>query len=318
MLGAMTASVPLAARAQERVRRVGVLMQAAAKEPEAQARLAAFLQGLRELGWEPDRTIRIDVKWSVDNAARLRQDGAALVGLNPEVILAGIGATVPALLQSTRTIPIVFAQAIDPVGNDYVNSMSRPGGNATGFIQFEYNIAGKWMELLKEIAPGIKHVAVLREPGNAAIGQWAIIQAVAQTIGIEVQPINVAAVSELESAIATFAAIPNGGLITIVSAASLMHRDLILSLAMRHRIPAVYAFRTFVANGGLMSYDADVVGQYRRAAGYVDRILKGEKASALPVQAPTRYDLSINLKTAKALRLSVTPSLLARADQVIE
>lgn len=317
ILGAMTVGT-LAARAQEPMRRVGVLMQATANEPEAQARLAAFLEGLRELGWEPDRTIRIDVKWSIDNATRLRQDGAALVGLNPDVILAGIGATVPALLQSTRAIPIVFAQAIDPVGNDYVNSMSRPGGNATGFIQFEYNIASKWMELLREIAPGIQHVAVLREPGNAAIGQWAIIQAVAQTMGIELKPINVAAVSELESAVATFASIPNGGLITIVSAASLMHRDLILSLAMRYRLPAVYAYRTFVANGGLMSYGADVTNQYRRAAGYVDRILKGEKASALPVQAPTKYELVINLKTANALGLSVPPTLLARADAVIE
>jgi putative ABC transport system substrate-binding protein len=272
----MAIGATVTAQAQERTRRIGVLMQAAADEPEAQARLAAFVQGLREAGWQPDRDVRIDVKWSADNAARLRRDGAELVGLNPDVILAGIGATVPALLQSTRTIPIVFAQAIDPVGNDYVNSMSQPGGNATGFIQFEYNIAGKWMELLKELAPSITRVAVLREPGNAAIGQWAIIQAVAGSMGIEVKPINVSgAAKEVEGAISTFAAVPNGGLITIVSAASLMHRDLILSLATRHRTPAVYAYRSFVAKGGLASYGANIVDQYRRAAGYVNRILKG-------------------------------------------
>ena len=318
LVGGAAAAWPMAARAQGRMRRVGVLMQAAANEPEAQARFTAFVQGLRDLGWEPDRNIRIDVKWSTGDAAQLRRDAAGLVGLNPDVILAGIGATVAALLQSTRVIPIVFAQTIDPVGNDYVNSMSQPGGNATGFIQFEYNIAGKWMELLKEIAPSITHVAVLREPGNAAIGQWAIIQAVAQSMGVEVKPINVSAANDLESAIIKFAAVPNGGLITVVSAASLMHLDLILSLAMRHRLPAVYAYRNFVTNGGLMSYGADIVSQYRRAAGYVDRILKGEKASDLPVQAPTRYDLSINAKTAKALGIAVPASLLARADEVIE
>ena len=249
---------------------------------------------------------------------RLQRDAAELVALNPEVILAGVGATIATLLQATRTVPIVFAQGIDPVGNSYVESLARPGGNSTGFMQFEYSLSGKWLELLKEVAPPVARVAVLREPGVAGIGQWAIIQAVAQSLGLELKPIELNAPEQIERAIATFARSPNGGLIIVVSAAALHQRELIISLAARHRLPAVYAYRIFVTDGGLVSYGADIAGQYRRAAGYVDRILKGEKPGDLPVQGPTKYDLVVNLKTAKALGLEVPPTLLARADEVIE
>ena len=300
------------------MRRIGVLMHSRADEAEAQARLLAFLQGLADAGWAVGRNLRIDYRWSVGNQARLQRDAAELVALNPEVILAGVGATIATLLQATRTVPIVFAQGIDPVGNSYVESLARPGGNSTGFMQFEYSLSGKWLELLKEVAPPVVRVAVLREPGVAGIGQWAIIQAVAQSLGLELKPIELNAPEQIERAIATFARSPNGGLIIIVSAAALHHRELIISLAARHRLPAVYAYRIFVTDGGLISYGADIAGQYRRAAGYVDRILKGEKPGDLPVQGPTKYDLVVNLKTAKALGLDVPDSLLARADEVIE
>jgi putative tryptophan/tyrosine transport system substrate-binding protein len=320
LLGGVAAAWPLAAHAQqgERMRRIGVLMHTAADEPESQARLAAFMQGLQELGWAVGRNLRIDNRWSVGDATRLRKDAAELVALSPEVILGGVGATAAALQQASHTVPVVMAQGIDPVGNGYVESLARPGGNITGFIQFEYGLAGKWAELLKEIAPGIMRVGVLREPGAAAVGQWTMIQAVAQSFGAELKPIDLREAGEIERAVAAFAAAPNGGLIVAVSAAALTHRELIIKLAAQHRLPAVYAYRVFVTSGGLITYGPDISSLYRRAAGYVDRILKGEKPADLPVQAPTKYELVINLKTAKALSLTVPDSLLARADEVIE
>ena len=312
------AAMPLAARAQERVRRVGVLMHSAADEPEAQARFAAFLQGLQEAGWAVGRNVRIDTRWSVGDNARLSRDAVELVALGPDVILAGVGGTTGALQRASRTVPIVFAQSVDPVGNSFIESMARPGGNTTGFIQLEYVLSGKWLELLKEIAPRVTRVGVLREPGPAGIGQWAIIQSVAQRLGVELKPIGLADAGEIERAISAFAPAPHGGLVVAVSAASLIHRELIIGLAARHQLPTTYAYRNFVASGGLISYGADIASQYRRAAGYVDRILKGELPANLPVQAPTKYELVINLKTAKTLGLAVPPPLLARADEVIE
>jgi len=311
---------PLATQAQqpERVRRIGVLMHTAADQPESQARLAAFLQGLQESGWAVGRNIRIDTRWSTGDIAQLNRDAAALVATGPDVILAGVGGTIPPLLQATRTVPIIFAQGIDPVGNNFVESLARPGGNATGFIQFEYSLSGKWLELLKEIAPQVTRVGVLRERGAAAIGQWAIIQAVAQSLGVELKPIELSTASDIERAVSAFARLSNSGLLVVVSAASLTHRDLILELAARHQLPAAYAYRSFVPEGGLISYGPEIISQYRRAAGYVDRVLKGEKAADLPVQVPTKYELVINLKTAKALGLEIPPTLLARADEVIE
>jgi putative tryptophan/tyrosine transport system substrate-binding protein len=310
------------AQQAERMRHIGVLMNTGADEPESQARLAAFMQGLQELGWAAGGNLRIDYRWSPGDLARLRKDGAELVGLHPEVILAGVGPTTWVLQQVTRTIPIVMAQGIDPVGNDYIDSLAQPGGNTTGFIQFEYSLAGKWMELLKEVAPGIKRVGVLREPGGAAIaasiGQWTMIQAVAQSFGAELKRIDLRDANEIERTVTAFARAPNGGLIVAVSAAALTHRDLIITLAARYRLPTVYAYRVFVTYGGLITYGADIASQYRRAAGYVDRILKGENPADLPVQAPTKYELVINLKTAKALGIDMPATLLARADEVIE
>ncbi len=318
--GGAVVAWPLAARAQQgdRTRRIGVLMHTAADEPEAQARLAAFLQGLQEAGWEVSRNIRVDIRWSTGDLARLHKDAAELVATRPDVILAGVGGTNVALQLATRTVPVVFAQSIDPVGNGFIDSLARPGGNTTGFIQFEYSLAGKWLELLKEIAPRVTRVGVVREPGVAGVGQWAIIQGVAQPLGIELKPITLANAGEIERVVSAFAGAPNGGLIVAVSAAALVHRELIVALAARHQWPVAYAFRNFVASGGLISYGADIAAQYRRAASYVDRILKGEKPGDLPVQMPTKYDLVINLKTAKALGLEVPPRLLARADEVIE
>jgi putative tryptophan/tyrosine transport system substrate-binding protein len=320
LLGGAAAAWPLAARAQqpERVRRIGVLMHTAADEPASQARLAAFLQGLQESGWVVGRNIRIDTRWSTGDIAQLNRDAAALVAISPDVILAGVGGTIPPLLQATRTVPIIFAQGIDPVGNNFVDSLARPGGNATGFIQFEYSLSGKWLELLKEVAPQVTRVGVLRERGAAAIGQWAIIQAVAQSLGVELKPIELSNASDIERAVSTFARSPNSGLLVIVSAASLTHRDLIVALAARHQLPAAYSNRVFVSEGGLISYGPEIISQYRRAAGYVDRVLKGEKPADLPVQVPTKYELVINLQTARALGLTVPASLLARADEVIE
>ena len=311
---------PLAARAQqgEPMRRIGVLMHTGADEPEAQARLAAFMQGLQELGWAVGRNMRIDYRWSVGDLARLRKDAAELIALKPEVILAGVGATTLMLQQASAKVPVVMAQAIDPVGNGYIESLARPGGNTTGFLQLEYILAGKWVELLKEVAPGVTRIGVLREPGVAGIGQWVMIQAVAQSFGAELKPIDLGDAGEIERAVTAFARAPNGGLVVVVSAASLIHRELIVALAAKHRLPAVYAYRVFVTSDGLMTYGPDIVSQYRRAAGYVDRILRGEQPADLPVQAPNKYELVINLKTAKALGLEVPQSLLARADEVIE
>jgi putative tryptophan/tyrosine transport system substrate-binding protein len=320
LLGGAAAAWPMAARGQqpERVRRVGVLMNTAADEPESQARLAAFLPGLQGAGWEVGRNVRVDTRWSTGDRDRLFKDAVELVALGPDVLLAGVGATTPALQRATRAVPIVFAQGIDPVGAGYVESLARPGGNATGFTQFEYNLAGKWLELLKEVAPRVERVAMLREPGSAGIGQWAIIQAVAHSLGVEPKPIMLGNAGEIEHAVSAFASTPNGGLIVAVSAAALNHRELIVTLAARHQLPTVYAYRVFVTSGGLITYGPDISGQYRRAATYIDRILKGEKPADLPVQAPTKYELVINLKTAKTLGLDVPPTLLARADEVIE
>jgi putative ABC transport system substrate-binding protein len=320
LLGGAAAALPLSARAQqgERVRRIGVLMHTLPTEPEAQARLAAFLQGLQEAGWVVGRNVRIDTRWSTGDAVRLRKDAAELVALGPDIILAGVGATTLALQEASRTVPIVFAQGLDPVGSGQVASLARPGGSTTGFTQFEYSLAGKWLELLKEVAPAIKRVGVLREAGAGAVGQWAIIQAAAPSLGVELSPIELRDAAGIERGMTAFADGPNGGLVVVVSALSQVHRELIVTLAARHRLPTVYPYRFFVTHGGLLSYGPDLVGLYRQAAGYVDRILKGEKPADLPVQTPTKYELAINLKTAKALGLTIPIILQQRADEVIE
>ena len=318
-LGGAAAAWPLAARAQqaERMRRIGVFMSLAADDPEGQARLAAFVQGLRELGWTDGRNVRIDIRWGAGDADRSRRYAAELVALAPEVILAS-GATLGPLLQATRTVPIVFTQAPDPVGAGFVDSLARPGGNATGFTVFEYSMGAKWLELLKEIVPGTTRVAVLRPTTPAGFGQFGAIQTVAPSFGVEVSPVDVRDAGEIERAITAFARSSNGGLIVTASAVAQVHRDLIVTLAARHKLPTVYWNRVYVTGGGLISYGPDSIDPHRRAAGYVDRILKGEKPADLPVQAPTKFELAINLKTAKALGLDVPPTLLARADEVIE
>ena len=298
------AAWPLAARAQqgEPMRRIGALMSTAADDPEGQARIAAFQQGLQQFGWTIGRNVRIDSRWPVGDSERTRRYAAELVALAPDVILATGSAAAAPLLQATRTVPVVFVIVPDPVGAGFVNSLARPGGNATGFIQFEYGISGKWLELLKQIVPGVTRAAILRDPAiSAGIGQFGAIQAVAPSLGVEASPINVRAADEIERAVADFARSPNGGLIITGSALAIVHRHLIIALAAKHRLPAVYFQRTLVADGGLISYGADVLDQYRRAASYVARILKGEKPADLPVQTPTKYELVINLKTAKAL-----------------
>src|SRR6516225_2398985 len=312
---------PLAVRAQqsERIRRVGVLHTPAADDSEGQARSAAFLQGLQQLGWTDGRNVRIDTRWAAGDPDHIRRYVAELVALAPDVIMATGSATVGPLLQATRTVPIVFAGVPDPVGSGFVESLARPGGNATGFIVFEYGIGAKWLELLKEIAPSVTRVAVLRDPAiTAGIGMWGAIQSVAPSFGVELRPIDVRDADEMERALAAFAGGPNGGLILTGSALAIVHRNLIIRLAARYKLPAVYFYRTFVLAGGLMSYGPDPHDEFRRAASYVDRILKGEKPADLPVQAPTKYELAINLKTAKALGLEIPPTLLARADEVIE
>jgi ABC-type uncharacterized transport system substrate-binding protein len=321
LLGGAAATWPLAARAQQadRVRRIGVLVGASADGMDQQARQATFLQGLQQLGWTDGHNLRIDSRWGAANADDIRKYAAELVAFAPDVILAAGNAPVERLLQATRTVPIVFVIVLDPVGSGIVDSLSRPGGNATGFMQFEYSLTAKWLELLKQIAPGVTRAAVLRDSTIAAgIGQFAVIQSVAPSVGVEVSPINGRDATEIERAIAAFARISNGGLIVTSSALAGVHRDLIITLAARHKLPAVYSNRASVTGGGLISYGADLVDQYRRAAGYVDRILKGEKPADLPVQAPTKYELVINLKTAKALGLEIPATLLARADEVIE
>jgi putative ABC transport system substrate-binding protein len=312
---------PLAARAQqgERVRRIGVLINLAADDPESGARLAAFVKGLQELGWADGRNVRIETRWGGADADRVRRYAAELVALAPDVILASGGSTVGPLQQATRTVPIVFVNVTDPVGAGFVASLARPRGNATGFIYFEFGIGGKWLELLKEIAPGVMRAAVLRDAATTTgVGQFAAIQSVAPSFGVELSPIGVRNAGEVEPAVTAFARSSNDGLIVTASVLAIAHRDLIISVAARHRLPAVYPFRRFVTGGGLISYGPDTVDQFRRAAGYVDRILKGEKPADLPVQAPTKYDLVVNLKTAKALGLTIPPMLLARVDEVIE
>ena len=321
LLGGAAVAWPLAARAQEtqRVRRIGVLMNTSAGDPEGQARIAAFHQGLQEWGWTLGRNARIDVRWGAVDADNSRRYAAELVALAPDVILASASAAMGALQQTTRTLPIVFVSIIDPVGAGFVESLARPGGNATGFALFEYTLSGKWLELLKEIAPGVTRAAVFRDPAvGSGTGQYAIIQAVAQSLGVELRPMDVRDPGEIERAIVAFAQVPNGGLITAGAPSAGAHRNLIITLATRHQLPAVYPIPYFARSGGLMSYGPDSVDQYRRAASYVDRILKGERPGDLPVQQPTKFEFVINLRTAKALSLDMPPTLLARADEVIE
>lgn len=321
LLGGVAATWPLAARAQQgdHIRRIGVLQGQSAEDPESKARRTAFEQALQQLGWIQGRNVRIDYRFAGGDAATSRKQAEELVALAPDVIVSTGSFSTGQLLRATHAVPIVFAIVPDPVGSGYVDSLAQPGGNATGFMQFEYGLSGKWLELLKEIAPGLKRAIVLWDPAiTAGIGQFAIIQSVATSTGIDVRPVNLRAAGEIERAITAFARIPNGGLVVTASALSVVHRDLIVTLAARHKLPAVYYERFFVAGGGLISYGADFIEQHRRAAGYVDRILKGEKPADLPVQAPTKYALAINLKTAKALGLTVPPTLLARVDEVIE
>jgi ABC-type uncharacterized transport system substrate-binding protein len=313
---------PFAARAQQagEMRRVGVLMGAAADDPESQARMAAFTEALAQLGWERGRNLRIDLRWATTDAGEIRRHAAELAALAPDIILAATGtATVAPLLQATRTVPIVFTTVIDPVGAGFVASLARPGGNATGFTIFEYGMSGKWLELIKEIAPQVTRAAVLRDPGIASgIGQFATVRAVAPSFGVELTPVDARDAAEIERALTAFAGAGAGGLIVTASGAATRHRELIVGLAARHKLPAVYGGRWFVAGGGLISYGPDYVDQFRQAAGYVDRILKGEKPADMPVQAATKYGLVINLKTARELGLELPATLLARADEVID
>jgi putative ABC transport system substrate-binding protein len=319
LLGGAAAAWPLAARAQQGGRRIGVLTPLAADDPEAQARNAAFLQGLQELGWTVGRNVQIDYRWGGRDAEHIRRHAAELIALAPDVILANGAVAIGPLQQATRTVPIVFVQVTDPVGAGFVESLARPGGNTTGFTPYEYGTSGKWVELLKEIAPRVTRAAVLRDPTTpTGLGQFATIQAVAPSFGVEVSPINPRDAGEIERAVGAFARGSNGGLLMAQGAFQIFHRELIITLAARHRLPAVYPFRFFVTGGGLISYGADTIDPYRRAAGYVDRILKGAKPADLPVQAPVRYELVINLKTAKALGLEVPAMLLARTTEVIE
>ena len=314
------AAWPLAARAQPaRVRRIGVLTPFAADDAEGHARLTAFAQGLQQLGWTVGQKVRIDYRWGDGKPATMRRLANELISLAPDVVLANSSAAVSALLEATRTVPIVFAAVADPVGASYVESLARPGGNATGFGVFEYSVAGKWLELLKEVVPRVARVAVLRESAIAAgPGFLGAVQSAASSLGVELRPIDVRDPGEIERAVAAFAQTPNGGLIVTGSPAATALREFIVDLATRYRLPAVYSVRAFVAAGGLISYGADFLDQFRRAAGYVDRILKGEKPADLPVQAPTKYELTLNLKTAKTLGLDIPDKLLAVADELIE
>jgi putative ABC transport system substrate-binding protein len=315
------ATWPFAARAQQRepLRRVVILEPIAKDTPSAKARYTAFLEGFEQLGWTDGRNVQIVARWGGGNDVETRKYAAELLALAPDVILAGGGSAAELMLKATRTIPIVFVILPDPVGSGFVERLSRPGGNATGFMMFEYNLCAKWLELLKEIAPSVTHAAVLRDPGFAhGIGQFAVVQAAAPSVGIEVSPIDLREPNQIERAIATFAQSPNGGIILAASAIGATNVNLIIAAAARYKLPAVYIQRPFVVAGGLISYGPNFADQYRRAAAYVDRILRGEKPADLPVQAPSKYELGINLKTAKALGLTVPPSLLARADEVIE
>ena len=315
------AAWPLAARAQqgERVRRIGALMSVATDDPEAPARVGAFSQGLAELGWTIGRNVRIDYRWYAGDADMARKYAVELVALAPDVVLAAGTQGVTAIQQVNRPVPVVFVGVADPVGAGFVNNLARPGGNATGFMLYEYSLSGKWLELLKQIAPHVAQVAVLRDQSSASgIGQFSAVQALAPSLGVQVSPVNARNTNEVENGVATFARTPNGGLI-VTGIPSVIHRHLIIKLAAQYKLPAIYAYRSSGAvDGGLISYGPDRLDQHRRAAGYVDRILKGEKPADLPVQAPTKYELVINLKTARALGLAVPPTLLARADEVIE
>jgi putative ABC transport system substrate-binding protein len=315
------AATPFVARAEqsERMRRVGVLMNLAADDPESQQRMTVFVQEMAQLGWAEGRNARIDVRWAAGDEDRYRKYATELAALKPDVVLASGTSAVAPLREVAGVLPIVFVNVVDPVGAGLVASLARPGGSVTGFSLFEYGTSGKWLELLKEIAPRVTRVAVLRDPARApGIGQFASIQAVAPSLGVELTPVDVREPGEIERAVAVFARPANSGLIATASPSAAVHRDLIVMLAARHQLPAIYAYRYFVTGGGLIAYGPDSIDPYRRAASYVDRILKGEKPAELPVQAPTKFELAINLKTAKALGLIVPPTLLARADQVIE
>ena len=324
LVGSGTAAWPLAARAQqsERMRRVAVLSSAGStdtSDPEIEANVTAFVQALQQLGWASGHNLRIDHRVGGNNADRIRKLAAELAALAPDVILTAGATSVGPLLQATRSVPVVFVNVADPVGAGYAESLARPGGNATGFMSFEYNLSGKWVELLKQIAPSVTRAGVLRDAAiSSGIGQFAVIQSVAPSIGVDVSPISLRDSGEIERGIAAFARFANGGLIATASAATVFHRDLIIKLAAQHKLPAVYSRRVYVTSGGLISYGSDILDQFRRAAGYVDRILKGEKPAEMPVQVPTKYEMVINLKTAKALGIIIPPSVLARADDVIE
>jgi putative ABC transport system substrate-binding protein len=321
LLGGAAVAFPLAASAQqrERTRRIGVLMNLASDDAEGQARLAAFLQGLQEAGWAVGRNMRIDLRWGGGDPESFRKQASELVALAPDIVFAsGIPAATP-LLQATRTVPIVFAQVVDPVGAGLVASLARPGGNATGFTSPEYGFAGKWVELIKEIAPGVTRVAVLRDAtSSSGIGYMGAVRLAASSFGMELTPVGITDAGEIERGVTAFGRASNGALIVTGNTLTMVHRELIITLAARHRLPAVYALPLFANDGGLISYGPDSIDPYRRAAGYVDRILKGEKPADLPVQQPTKFELIINLKTAKALGLEIPPTVLARADEVIE
>ena len=321
LLAGSVAAWPRIVRAQQReqTRRVGILLPATADDAVWQDRLGAFLQGLGPLGWTIGRNLHVDTRWATTNAAEIRRHAAELAALAPDAILAAATSSVVPLLQATRTVPIIFTATNDPVGSGFVDSLARPGGNATGFMNWEFSMGAKWLELLKQIAPGVMRVAVLRDASQSfTVNVFTAIQTAAPSLGMEVIPVNMRDAGEIEQAVANFARSPNGGLIPSPSSAVVQHRDLIVTLAARHKLPAIYWERFFVTAGGLMSYGPDITEAFRQAAGYVDRILKGEKPADMPVQAPTKYELAINLKTAKALGLTVPQSLLARADEVIE
>ena len=320
-LGGVATLWPLAVHAQqtERMRRIGVLSNLAADDPEGEARIAVFVQGLQALGWSVGRNLQIDYRWSAGDANRLQAHAAELIALGPEVVLASSGVSILPLQQASRSIPIVFAQTVDPVGLGVVESLARPGGNVTGFTNIEFGITAKWLELLKQVAPAITHAAILRDPFDpAGIGQWGAMQLAAQAFALELSVVNVRDVEAIERGMMKIATSPNGGFIVTTSAPAGVYRDLIVRLAAQYRLPGVYPNRAFVAAGGLVSYGPNPIDQYRRVAGYIDRILKGEKPADLPVQAPTKYDLCINLKAAQALGLTVPPTLLALADEVVE
>jgi putative ABC transport system substrate-binding protein len=320
VVSGVAATLPFATRAEQpdRMRRIGVLWNLGADDPLGQVRLKTFLQGLRTRGWIEGRNLRVDTCWGEGKAERFRSCAAELIGLSPDVILAGSGSTMPALMEATHSLPIVFVQTVDPVGSGYVASLAKPDGNATGFTQFEFSMGGKWLELLKQITPTLKRVAVLREVNVEGAAQFAAIQSAAPSFAVELTPVNVRDPSEIERGIDAFAARSDGGLIVTASANTAVHRDLIVARVAKHKLPAIYPFRYFVASGGMISYGPDPIEPYERAAEYVHRILNGEKPGNLPVQAASKFELLVNLKTAKALGLTMPPTLLARADEVIE